>query len=297
MTDEQERQFQKTKKCMFCKIGFDKLPKSKKVRRHDHLVKPVYAKEKVGSLTKYTCTSDDYIGVSCLSCNFLVTQKHIDSPMLFHNFSGYNSSVLLPGMVNLTKRLKKIKIMPKGATGYHMIKYKNLKMIDSCGFMQGSLSVLVDLLMKKADKSSSECKMEDLFPNTLACIKESRFNNAVIPLLSGKLAYPHSLIQNIDDFEKTKTFPTQEDFYDKLTENHISNEEYAQAKKIYEVSKCRHMKDLHDLYLMLDTSYLASTWRDFSHKIHSDFGVYPIMIFFHTIFVFRFNQIAFQYCK
>ena len=88
---------------MFCKIGFDKLPKSKKVRRHDHLVKPVYAKEKVGSLTKYTCTSDDYIGFSCLSCNFLVTQKHIDSPMLFHNFSGYNSSVLLPGMVNLTK--------------------------------------------------------------------------------------------------------------------------------------------------------------------------------------------------
>ena len=41
--------------------------------------------------------------------------------MLFHNFSGYNSSVLLPGMVNLTKRLKKIKIMPKGATGYHII--------------------------------------------------------------------------------------------------------------------------------------------------------------------------------
>ena len=245
---------------MFCKIGFDKLPKSKKVRRHDHLVKPVYAKEKVGSLTKYTCTSGDYIGVSCLSCNFLVTQKRIDSPMLFHNFSGYNSSVLLPGIVNLTKRLKKIKIMPKGATGYHMIKYKNLKMIDSCGFMQGSLSVLVDLLMKKADKSSSECKMEDLFPNTLACIKESRFNNAVIPLLSGKLAYPHSLIQNIDDFEKTKTFPTQEDFYDKLTENHISNEEYAQAKKIYEVSKCRHMKDQHELYLMHDTSYLASTW-------------------------------------
>ena len=77
---------------MFCKIGFDKLPKSKKVRRHDHLVKPVYAKEKVASLTKYTCTSDDYIRFSCLSCNFLVTQKHIDSPMLFHNFSGYNSS-------------------------------------------------------------------------------------------------------------------------------------------------------------------------------------------------------------
>merc|ERR1711872_344332 len=267
--------FKKTKKCMFCKIGFDKLPKSKKVRRHDQLVKPVYAKEKVGSLTKYTCTSDDYIGFSCLSCNFLVTQKHIDSPMLFHNFSGYNSSVLLPGMVNLTKRLKKIKIMPKGATGYHMIKYKNLKMIDSCGFMQGSLSALVDLLMKKVDNSSSDCKMEDLFPNTVACVKESRFDNAVIPLLTGKLSYPHGLIQNLEDFEKTTAFPSQDDFYDKLSETHISNKDYADAKRIYEVSKCRHMKDLHDLYLMLDVSYLADTWRDFTYKIHKDFKVYP----------------------
>merc|ERR1712240_59956 len=81
-----------------------------------------------------------------------------------------------------------------GATGYHMIKYKNLKMIDSCGFMQGSLSALVDLLMKKVDESSPDCKMEDLFPNTIACIKESRFDNAIIPLLTGKLTYPHGLI-------------------------------------------------------------------------------------------------------
>jgi len=83
------------------------------------------------------------------------------------------------------------------------------------------------------------------------------------------------LIQNLEDFEKTTAFPSQEDFYDKLSETHISNKDYADAKEIYEVSKCRHMKDLHDLYLMLDVSYLADTWRDFTYKIHKDFKVYP----------------------
>ena len=198
---------------MFCKIPFNKLSNSKKVRHHDHLVKPVYVAKDMGTYNKFTCTSGNYLGASCLNCNFRVTQKRNDTPMLFHNFSGYDSSVLLPGMVNCPKRLRKIKIMPKGATGYHMIKYKNLKMIDSCGFMQGSLSALVDLLMKKVDESSSDCKMEDLFPNTIACIKESRFDNAIIPLLTGKLTYPHGLIQNLEDFEKTTTFPSQEDFY------------------------------------------------------------------------------------
>ena len=61
--------------------------------------------------------------------------------------------------------------MPKGATGYHMIRYKNLKMIDSCSFMQGSLSALVDLLMKKVDESSSECKMAKCLGWGVRCYK------------------------------------------------------------------------------------------------------------------------------
>ena len=116
--------------------------------------------------------------------------------------------------------------------------------------------------------------MEDLFHNTVQCIRESRFNEAVIPLLRGKLAYPYNLAQSIEDFEKIDRFPSREDFYDTLTEKEISEEDYLFAKEIYEVSNCRNLKDFHDIYLMLDTTYLADTWRDFSEKIHADFGVY-----------------------
>ena len=92
---------------MFCKRAFGRLHRAQKVRHHDHLVHPVYAKEKVDGYTKYTCTSGNYIGASCLACNFRVTQKRADTSMLFHNFSGYDSSVLLPGMVKCRERLKK----------------------------------------------------------------------------------------------------------------------------------------------------------------------------------------------
>ena len=68
--------------------------------------------------------------------------------------------------------------------------------------MNGSLSALVDLLMKKIDDTKPNHKMEDLFPNTVQCIKESRFSEEVLPLLKGKLAYPYNLAQTIDDFER-----------------------------------------------------------------------------------------------
>ena len=65
--------------------------------------------------------------------------------------------------------------MPKGATDFHMVRYKYLKMIDSCSFMQGSLSSLVTQLGKKVDENSADRKMEHIFPNTVQTIKESRF--------------------------------------------------------------------------------------------------------------------------
>ena len=105
--------------------------------------------------------------------------------------------------------------------------------------------------------------------------KKIRFNDQVIPLLKGKLSYPHGLVKNLDDFWKIKALPPKKDFYDKLTEKHISENDYLDVKKIYEVSGCKNLKDLHDLYLMLDVCFLGDCWKDFNDRIHKDFGVNP----------------------
>ena len=275
LTDEQEKEFQKSERCRYCNIAFKTLGNNKKVRHHDHMVKPIFTSKKDGNFTKYTCISGNYVGASCLNCNWFITHKRHDTAVLFHNFSGYDSNVLLPGMVKSKERMKKIKLMPKGGTGYHMIRYKNLKMIDSCSFMQGGLASLVTLLAKKVDENSSDKKMEHIFPNTVQTIRESRFNDQVIPLLKGKLSYPHGLVKGLEDFWRIVTFPSREDFYDKLTETSISENDYLDAKEIYEVSGCQNLKDLHDLYLMLDVCFLGDCWKDFNARIYEDFQVYP----------------------
>ena len=82
-------------------------------------------------------------------------------------------------------------------------------------------------------------KPELTLPLTVQSVKESRFNNEVIPYLFRKLVYPYNLAQSVDDFTKIQTFPTQEDFYDELTESHVSDEDYNFAKEVWENAGCK----------------------------------------------------------
>ena len=181
---------------------------------------------------------------------------------------------MLPGIVSDKERLKSIKVTPKGASGYHMIQYKNIKMIDSCSFLQGSLSMLVSLLCKKIDENSPDTSMEKILPNTVQSIRESKFNNDVIPFLTGKLIYPHGLVKNLEDFEKIDTFPNKEAFYDMLSETEISDEDYNFARTVYEKAGCKNLRWLHDLYLLCDVPLLSDVWRDYNNMIFKGFGLY-----------------------
>ena len=236
------------------------------------MTKPEF--ENVVYINRKKSVKGNYIGASCNKCNWSVTHKRNNVSVLFHNFSGYDGPLLISGMVSDKEKLKSIKVTPKGATGYHMIQYKNIKMIDSCSFLQGSLSMLVSLLCKKIDQSSADKSIEKILPITIQSIRESKFNNDVIPFLTGKLIYPHGLVKNLEDFEKINIFPNKEAFYDVLSATEISDEDYNFAKTVYEKAGCKNLRWLHDLYLLCDVSLLSDVWRDYNHRIFNDFGLY-----------------------
>ena len=116
--------------------------------------------------------------------------------------------------------------------------------------------------------------MEKTLPLTVQLVKESRFNDTVIPLLTNKLVYPHGLVKKLDDFERITTFPDRDAFYDGLTESHISESDYQYAKRVWETAGCKNLRDLHDLYLLCDVSMLGDVWSDFNNRIFQDFGSY-----------------------
>ena len=54
----------------------------------------------------------------------------------------------MKGLTSETERIKHIKVLPKGNTGYINVTYETASFIDSCSFINASLSALVDLKCK-----------------------------------------------------------------------------------------------------------------------------------------------------
>ena len=116
--------------------------------------------------------------------------------------------------------------------------------------------------------------VEKVLPLTVKTVRESWFNNDVIPHLINKLSYPYSLPKKIEDFETIDYFPSRDDFRDELNETDISSSDYSNAELIFNKAGCNSFRDLCDLYILCDVSMLADVFADFNKEIHRGFGVH-----------------------
>ena len=98
-----------------------------KVRDHDHL-------------------TGKFLGSAHKSCNL---NKRREKPFLsvfMHNFSGYDSHLILPYLTrNILPEVEKISVIPKSAEKFMSIKINNqITFLDSMNFLSGSLDSLND---------------------------------------------------------------------------------------------------------------------------------------------------------
>ena len=277
MTDQDIIDHAKATHCMFCKKDLSNLAPKQIHRHHSHTTKPIYGKDKTYLGQEiYKILVGNYEGASCNSCNWAATHKRSTINVLTHNMANYDGPLLISDLIKSRENdLKGFRITPKGTSGYHSIQYRNICMIDSLSFMQGSIAKLVDLHCREINNDDPEKTIEKILPITTQCVKESRFNNEVIPLLTCKLAYPYNLATCIEDFTRIKEFPPKICFYDTLTESHVSDSAYENTKNVYNIAGCQCLKDLHDLYLTLDTGFLSDLWRAFNTRVFNDFKIYP----------------------
>ena len=76
-----------------------------------------------------------------------------------HNMSNYDGPLLISDLIKSRKHdMHRFSITPKGSSGYHCIKYRNICLIDSLSFLQGSIAKLVDLHCKEIDNNNPEKK-------------------------------------------------------------------------------------------------------------------------------------------
>ena len=92
-------------------------------------------------------------------------------------------------------------------------------------------------------------------------------NGAKRQLLLHKGVYPYEYMDSWKRFADA--------FYSKLSDEHISEEDYEHVQKVWESFVCKNMGDYHDLYLRTDVLLLADVFETFRKTCQRQYGLDP----------------------
>ena len=186
-------------------------------------------------------------------CNLKLRIKLEDTkiPVIFHNLQGYDSHFIMQQIGEIAKKYahmyKKGKEQPLmiNAIPNNMEKYmafmlgNHLTFINSFQFMSSSLDKLVSNLLRKAFKHTSE-----------------EFTGKKLSLMSQNGVYPYDFMDSFEKFDQMD-LPTKDQFYSILNDQHIMNNEYNHAKRVWKTFNINIMGEYHDVYFKSDVLLLA----------------------------------------
>ncbi|XP_065204586.1 uncharacterized protein LOC135834592 [Planococcus citri] len=220
----------------------DEEKNKKKVQDHDHI-------------------TGEYRGAAHSLCNL---NYNVPSfiPVLFHNFSGYDSHLLVKEFAGTTDNLK---LIPNNEESYisfsKVVKFQHysgkegkieLRFLDSYKFLSEPLSKLA--------KNLEMCHFKNLkkwFDNTVPPGNDSLFN-----LLTEKLAYPYDYMDSLEKYDEEE-LPSRGNFYNSLNDEHVDEQEFLRAQKIWEHFNIKNLKEFTMLYNKIDVLLLADVIENF----------------------------------
>lgn len=180
-------------------------------------------------------------------------------PVIFHNLSGYDSHLFIK---ELAKSEGKLDCIPHNKEKYISFSKEinnkmSLRFIDSFKFMSSSLEKLVKNLSKDQFKILPDF-IQSLSPSSCCGEQQERLMN----LLTRKGVYPYEYVNDWSKLEET-ALPNQDEFYSKLTDLHVSEEDYQHAQNVWKTFEIKSLGEYCDLYLKTDVLLLAEVFENF----------------------------------
>ncbi|KAK3107269.1 hypothetical protein FSP39_010803 [Pinctada imbricata] len=247
LTTEEKERFKTSTKCYICRRNFNE--RIGKVRDHCHI-------------------TGKFRGASCSRCNLQFKQPNF-IPVVFHNLKNFDMHLLMSGIGKWKD--EEIKCIPNSSERFLSISLGKLRFIDSFQFLNESLEKLVNNLSN--DQSTKEKNIEPFkrLRAEFSCDQEAR-----MLVRKGIFCYGH--LDSAERFQE-RELPPQSTFFNSLTDNHCSKEDYDFAKKVWETFNMQTFGDYHDLYLKTDVLLLADVFENFRDMALTNYELDPAHFF------------------
>ena len=192
------------------------------------------------------------------ACNlqYKIDKTKYRLPVLFHNLRGYDSHLIMQAV---RKHHGRIDVIPNNYERYQSFTIGRLKFLDSFQFLPASL-----------DSLAQQMNVNDFKYMTRFVPDETKR-----ALMLRKGVYPYDYMTSMDKFDETQ-LPPQSAFYNRLTDEPLSDEDYELAQQIWTEFECRTLRDYHDLYLKSDIFLATDIVENFRDKSQELYGLEPL---------------------
>jgi len=237
MSDGDEHLFQNAQVCYLCNEKFSTFDKKwSKCRDHDHM-------------------TGEFLGAAHNVCN-LTRREQGKVIGMAHNFSGYDSHILLKAIAKSDRKDIALKAIPLNQQKFKCLQINNTLLLDSLAFLDGSLETLIET--HKVSKYPFSIVSQWLSENDK---KEKIIRKGV---------YPYEYITDMKCL-KEKKLPPQDAFYSQLSGEGVSDKDYQHALEVWKLFECKNLGDYTILYVKADTYLLADVVLRFRDAIFSQF--------------------------
>ena len=172
-----------------------------------------------------------------------------------HNSQNFDQSFLIRALQNLDNKIP-FSCLPRNSNKFISLQIGSFIFKDSYLFLNKSL----DYLTKTIDD------------NDRISLKQEFGEN--YQLLTKKGIYPYDYFDNTKKYIEQK-LPNKEEFFNKINNKNISDEDYNHAKNVFEKFKCENLLDYSILYLKTDICHLSDIFQKFSKFAYETYKLDP----------------------